>query len=123
MGFIQTIARRKPYSVGLKEKEAGFMETWEALHILVGNRPSCKTKPESTKQGYTFSTDASLWRCIGKVLETYIPNGWLRFQTGERRKRSLGKQVVKGGFSLICNILAFLQREYVHILLVKLKIN
>jgi len=42
---------------------------------------------------------------------------------GERRKRSLGRQVVKGDFSLICNILAFLQREYVRILLVSLKIN
>lgn len=84
------------------------METWEALHILLLTDQVARQNPESTKQGYTFSTDASLWRCIGKVLETYIPNGWLRFQTGEREGgRSLGKQVVKGDFSLICNILAF----------------
>lgn len=61
--------------------------------------------------------------CVEKVLEIYISNGWLRFLRGERWKRSLGRQVVKVDFSLISNILAFLQREYVHILLVNLKIN
>ena len=71
-----------------KRKRQAYGGLGSFTHITKRLRANCKTKPENTKQGRAFSTDASLWQHPENALETYTPDGWLRLLTGEARRRS-----------------------------------